>query len=720
MTLTLSGSFKTLGQIIGDHSGHLLFIMRCILLFFIILCSATTALADDDATAIPANIQKIFPSATRIGAEHTDIPVTPVYQLQKLLGYAFESRHFASFMGFTGKPVNMLIGLDEKGRFIDVIVLNHAEPIFIHGLGEQPMFDFIAQYKGRSVRERIIVGGNRVAGSDATYFDGVTKATVSVLVINDTIISSALKVARSKLDGFVALSNKIVNEDYFEALNFDELVERGYIIEHKVLANELSPLASEIQQAGKPHITEDGVFSHHYYMFLNIPVIGRNILGEEEYQRLLENLAPGEVAMGVLHQQGFSFISEEFIAQTNPENLRVKQGDFPLPARDVDFYSFYSPSFAVKMPEYIDVKVLRLKSQSGLDLSQNVTFSIALPYSPNFSARDEHLFTKQTSLSEDLFIENPASKLAKPIPLWQRIWGSKITDISIISLYLVLLTYFFIFQKRYVKYTKIVHYVRWGSLVFILFYIGFYAQGQLSVVNIYTLFLAIWEGFQIQVFLLDPVIFILWVFVFVTLFLFGRGLFCGWLCPFGALQEMMGVVAEKFRIKQIKINPKHHKLGLKVKYVILVVIVGSSFFSFTLAEKLSELEPFKTSITLVFVRYWPFVAYALILLLLSLKIHKFYCRYLCSLGAGLAILGRYPLFKLLRRRDECGNPCHLCRQKKCGIDAINQDGSIDYSECIQCLECVVTLDNPDLCKIDKYKKKSIATRVHTIHPVSNK
>jgi len=84
MTLTLSGSSKTLGQIIGDRSGHLLFIMRCIFLFLIILCWAPTALADDDATAIPADIQKIFPSATRIGAEHTDIPVTPVYQLQKL------------------------------------------------------------------------------------------------------------------------------------------------------------------------------------------------------------------------------------------------------------------------------------------------------------------------------------------------------------------------------------------------------------------------------------------------------------------------------------------------------------------------------------------------------------------------------------------------------------------------------------------------------------
>ncbi|MCP3704130.1 MAG: 4Fe-4S binding protein, partial [Alteromonas sp.] len=214
-----------------------------------------------------------------------------------------------------------------------------------------------------------------------------------------------------------------------------------------------------------------------------------------------------------------------------------------------------------------------------------------------------------------------------------------------------------------------------------------------------------------------PVIFILWSFVFVSLFIVGRGLFCGWLCPFGALQEMMGILAEKLRIKQIRIKPQHHKRAQKIKYGLLIGLVACSFYSLNLAEKLAEIEPFKTSITLHFVRYWPFVLYSVLLLLLSLKIHKVYCRYLCPLGAGLAILGRFPLVKLLTRKDACGNPCQLCKQKKCGIDAIEQDGSIDYAECIQCLECVVTLDNPDLCKIDKYKKKKVPTRVKNLNPV---
>lgn len=673
-------------------------------------------LAKEDVTEIPEKIKQIFPTATRVGAQESDIPVIPVYQLQKFLGYAFESKHFANFIGFSGKPINLLIGIDEKGQFIDVLVLSHAEPIFLHGLGEQSLFEFVAQYKGNNVKQRFIIGGNKASGVDANYFDGVTKATVSVLVINDTIITSALKVARSKLNGFAPLSNKMLKPDYFEPLRFSQLLERGLITEHTIYQSDFDNLPSEIVRAGAQYLDENQVFSQHYYLFLNIPIVGKNILGEEEFARLQKELKPGEFALLVINTKAHSFLSEEFIPQTYPENFRMSQGELPLPAKDLDFYSFDSPQFVADLPEYKSIKVLKLKSQSGMDLSQEISLSIALTYSPSFMERDEHLFTFDLSLPGELFMINPDAIVVTKEALWVTLWKSRIFEISVVCVYLVLLLYFFVFQSKFVKHTKLVHRTRLASLFFILFFIGFYAQGQLSVVNIYTLLLSIWDGFQIEVFLLDPVIFILWVFVFISLFLFGRGLYCGWLCPFGALQEMMGWLATKLRIKQIKINDEHHRFGLTIKYFILIGIVASAFYSFTLAEVLSEVEPFKTSITLYFVRYWPFALYAVALLLLSMKVHKVYCRYLCPLGAGLAVLGRFPIFKLLRRRSECGSPCQLCRQRKCGIDAINKDGSIDYAECIQCLECVVTLDNPNLCKIDKYKKKAIETPVQVFHP----
>ena len=241
-------------------------------------------------------------------------------------------------------------------------------------------------------------------------------------------------------------------------------------------------------------------------------------------------------------------------------------------------------------------------------------------------------------------------------------------------------------------------------MFYTLIFIGWYAQGQLSVVNIYPILQSVKSGFDLQVYLMDPVLFILWSYVFVSLFIVGRGIFCGWLCPFGALQEMVGWVAKKFRIRQRKIPFAVHRKLWWIKYAILGSLVITSYISLSDAEVLSEVEPFKTAITLHFVRYWPFVLYTVALLAAGLFINKFYCRYVCPLGAGLAILGYFHKFEWLTRRKECGKPCTMCYHK-CDIKAITPEGKVDYNECVQCLECIVYYNNDDLCPPLKKAKK---------------
>ena len=678
-----------------------IFILIALLMWFIF------PVRGENATDIPPDIAELFPTATRVAPPDTDIPVIPVYQLSQLLGYVFESKDFASFMGFAGEPINVLIGLDTQGKLRGLKVIKHNEPIFIHGLGPQPMHDFTAQYVDHSIRERFIIGADDRTG-DATYFDGVSKATVSVLVINDTIITAALKVARAKLDGFIAPSNKIVDPKAIVPSSWDELVAGGFIQSWTVRYDEIQGLPSEVERSIHDIADVGGSdqFIELYTAFLTVEPIGKAILGEREYARLLDNLKPGEQGIFVLSRGDYSVLSDEFRPQTVPKRLNLVQNDFPVSIRDVDFYDFYEPSFAIDLPDYEDLLVLRLKSQTGFEVSMPMRFELSVDYNPSFMVIAQHYFVNDVLLPESLFMDNPDSLEQTPKPLWLTIWEGKIWHIALTVTYLVIITLMFIYQRRLAAHEKLVHWGRGTALLFVLFFIGFYAQGQLSVVNIYTLLLALYDGFIIELFLLDPVIFILWCFVFVSLFLFGRGLYCGWLCPFGALQEFAGMLAKKLRIKQIHINPTTHQYLQYVKYVLLVGIVASAFYSMAIAEKLAEIEPFKTSITLYFVRTWPFVVYAVLLLLLSMKIHKVYCRYMCPLGAGLAILGAFPLFKLIRRRDECGSPCQLCKSKKCDIDAIEQDGSINYRECIQCLECVVTIENPSICVIDKYKGKT--------------
>lgn len=703
------------------------------LAFLILLLPSFHSLAFNSSAAqnssiTSEDIAELFPSATRSGPIDEKIAVIPVYQLNELLGYVFKSDDFTNFIGYSGQTINLLIGIDTKGVFTGLKILTHNEPIFLHGLGEQPMFDFVDQYQGHSIKERFIINARTQGSLDATYFDGVTRATISVLVINDTIISSALKVAKEKLDGFVTPSQTIINPNYHKTLTFAELLSNNYIKHWQLTRDQaiatvddsLTELISEINELNEDQGQNENNFIDLYYAFVNIPTIGKNLLGEQEYQRLIESLKPGEHALMVFSNGNYAFVSEDFIPQTVPSRLSVEQYALPVDIRDVDFYSYYDPSFALKTPDYNEIKVFRIKSQSGFELHQKLSFSLTVSYAQSFLTKQQYSFSIESSLPDNLFIHLEAKvDPEKNQPLWFKLWKSRSTEILILCIYLTFLCVLFIKQENFAKNAKLTHTVRFLSLIFVVGFIGYYTQGQLSVVNIYTLLLSLWQGFKIEVFLLDPIIFILWLFVFISLFVWGRGLFCGWLCPFGALQEFATLIASKLKIKQVKIKPKHHALAQKLKYLILFILISCSFYSLTLAEQLAEVEPFKTSITLNFVRYWPFVLYVVILLVLSLKIHKFYCRYMCPLGAGLALIGRYPILQWLRRREECGNPCQLCQNKKCGIDAINNDGSIDYGECIQCLECLVTIESPKQCVANKYpNKKAIVPNMINVKRVS--
>jgi NosR/NirI family nitrous oxide reductase transcriptional regulator len=78
--------------------------------------------------------------------------------------------------------------------------------------------------------------------------------------------------------------------------------------------------------------------------------------------------------------------------------------------------------------------------------------------------------------------------------------------------------------------------------------------------------------------------------------------------------------------------------------------------------------------------------FALAMLLPGLFIERFYCRYLCPLGAALAIPARLRMFDWLKRYKQCGSPCQICA-KGCMVQAIHPEGQINPNECLYCLHC---------------------------------
>ena len=670
-----------------------------------VFCPVQAELSDDRR----ALIKELFPSATVIEDKLPDFPVYPVYQLQELLGYAYETLDHSRLQGFAGKPISMLIGLDTKGRFTGVKVLNHHEPVFLHGLGEEPLFDFTDQYEGRSLRDQIIVSTSNSSRSGRTndgnvvHFDGVSKATVSVLIINDTVLSSALKVARNRLEGFAQSAPTRARPEFFEPLSWQQLIDQGYIGRNQITAEnieaELGRRLSDYPVDVAP--AEGEPFNEIFFGYINAPMVGRNLLGDEGYQRLMQRLDDKAQVLAVMSRGVYPHVSDEFVPGSSPNRVGLTQNGLAVEMRDLNLLDQNLDFRAAGMPSFDARHLFRVGGNAGFNPGAEANLNLNVGLALNHLVVDRANLTIPVKFSDALFetVEVAADPADSREPVWIGLWKERWWQISLLVVSLTLLTVFFVKQKTLSRYPRLVHRFRWGFLLFTLFFIGFYAQGQLSVVNIYTLFLAIWDGFSLNVFLLDPVIFILWTYTFLTLFIWGRGLFCGWLCPFGALQEMAAWLGEKLKFRQVKIPEVWHRRLILLKYPILLGLVGTAFYSLTLAEQLAEVEPFKTSITLLFVRYWPFVAYAVGLLVIGMFIHKFYCRYLCPLGAGLAVLGRLRLFSWLDRVDLCGTPCQHCKNA-CGINAIRKDGRIDYDECIQCLECVVILNDEEQC-VDK-------------------
>jgi polyferredoxin len=149
-----------------------------------------------------------------------------------------------------------------------------------------------------------------------------------------------------------------------------------------------------------------------------------------------------------------------------------------------------------------------------------------------------------------------------------------------------------------------------------------------------------------------------------------------------------------------------HERLRALKFVVFLGLFAVALGSMAQAVRLAEVEPFKTAIVLRFLREPPFVAYALLLVAASLVIERFFCRYLCPLGAALALPARLRQFEWLKRHWQCGRECRIC-EVQCPVQAIQPEGSIHPGECIYCLKCQTNYHNDRLCPpmIERRKRR---------------
>lgn len=632
----------------------------------------------------------------------------PINVDSEVVGWGFQTQHQANIPAYSGKPINTLLAMDKQGVIKTSWVLSHHEPILLVGIPEKKLWDFAQQYEGFSISDSIRVG---ISSDDSVKtVDAITGATVTIMVVHEAILRSAKKVAKAVgITSVDSQAKATVNANHNEEADWLTLTGNGAIRRLLLHQGDVDTAfvgtEGESLNATEPEQKQQ-TFIDLYYGYLNIPTIGRNLLGDSEYQWLMSELQPGDHAIAVMANGEYSFKGSGYVRGGIFDRLQLVQDGTYISFRDVDYYRL-SDLYLAGIPDFTEMAIFIARADSE--------FNPAAPWELELLVRRQtgpisSLFVNFNShyqLPEPMLIQpQPEATAEEDIPLWVSIWQQRMFSVSVLIGSLILLTTVIFLQDWFVRYPRLLHNLRHIFLIYTVFFIGWYALGQLSIVNVLTFAHALMTDFRWELFLMDPIIFILWGFTAATIILWGRGIFCGWLCPFGALQELLNVVARHFKVKQIEVPFYIHERLWALKYMILLGLFGISLESMATAERYAEVEPFKTTFLLFFQREWWFASWALLLLFASIFTRKIYCRYLCPLGAALAIPTKLRLFDWLKRRKECGNPCQLCAVE-CEIQAIHPDGTINANECHHCLDCQITYHNTEKCPplINKAKKR---------------
>lgn len=692
-----------------------------LLLFGALFASATgTAQAQrlpDFLATTP--IGEIFPGADRVDAPAGKPMAAKAYAGGRQLGVVYLTSDVVNTRGYSSKPIDVLVALANDGRIVGAKLVEHHEPIVLIGIPQSKVDHFIGGYVGLNFVESPPRHGA------PPPVDIISGATVTLMVIGDSITRSAIAVARAYgIDKTMAPPQqaaptvaRVVDDTQDVAQSWQALLTAGAVRNLRLTPEDVN---RAFQQSGRNDASagaegraDDGTFIDLYAALVSVPTIGRSLLGDTEWQRLKERLKPGQQAVLVAGNGAYSFKGSGYVRGGIFDRIEVIQDESSFRFRDRN-HQRLADIAAEGAPAFREVALFVVPDDATLD--PVAPWRLQLMVQRVLSVKDKAFVTFDLAYELPAAYTRPASGAQPPAAapdhasappqaatadepapaLWKQIWHAKAVQVAILTVALIVLVGIFFFQDQLTSRPLLHDRLRLAFLAFALFWIGWYGQAQLSIVNVLTFFSALRSDFRWEYFLMDPLVFILWCATAISMVFWNRGAFCGWLCPFGALQELSNRAAKRLGLRQVKISHGVNQRLSTLKYVIFLLLFGFSLYDLALAERLSEVEPFKTAIILRFVRYWPFVAFAVAVLAAGLFVERFFCRYLCPLGAALAIPARLRIFNWLRRYRDCGNPCQRCNLE-CPVQAIDPTGEINPNECIQCLHCQMLYHHEQKC-----------------------
>jgi NosR/NirI family transcriptional regulator, nitrous oxide reductase regulator len=693
----------------------------------------------------PAILEAVFPGADKVGEVDGSPPAAAVYRGGRQVGYLFSTWDVTQSKGFSNRPVVLLVGVDLTGHVTAARLVHHTEPIAILGLKDEQLHAFVENYRGHDLNAGVdivsdasssVLGAQKFSqrsvpsGTALVKIDAVSRATTSSVLISDAIVRGARIVARSR--GLLHPLNPgaaRLDVDRFAPADWPELEATGAIGHlHLSYGDVRGILGSRAGPVGDPAAAPGDTFLDLYVSLVSVAGIGVNVLGQTWYGQYTVGRGADDLVILIAANGRYSILGDDWEHADIIGRVQLVQDDktIRLSAKQVKSLPFLH---ARKAPDLTERALVFFSGDHGLDPTRPWQLRLLVSGEAAGDLRSFASFDLAYRVPESYVLkavapagsdrdairggESPAPDRALP---WRQIWSAHGTNIAILGLGLTALTVILFRQDDIARRRRLHRLVRVGFLAWTLVWLGWYAGAQLTVINLITYVHTVVTDWRWDYLLADPLLTILSVFTLAGLFIWGRAIFCGWLCPFGALQELANNLAQRLGVPQIAVPMALHGRLVAIKYVVFVGLLAVSFVSWDLAMAGAEIEPFKAAIILRFMTEWPMATYALALVLASLFVERFYCRFACPLGGGLAILGRVRMFSRLKRHPECGARCRLC-ESVCPVGAIRRNGEIDMNECFYCLDCQVTYYDDHICPPMVWRRRQRSTERGAVHGV---
>jgi polyferredoxin len=248
------------------------------------------------------------------------------------------------------------------------------------------------------------------------------------------------------------------------------------------------------------------------------------------------------------------------------------------------------------------------------------------------------------------------------LPTWSEDLRAQAVDVSLVAAFIALaLVSFFRKSDR----LKVV------TLVAAVAYLGFYKSDLVSIVNVFGL-----VGGNLPIFRHNLAWYLLATFTLASTILWGR-VYCGRVCAFGALTQLMDRVAPARW--QVTVPRVLERRASTIKYVVLASVI-----TYFLVTRDPLIYPYVEPFWLFGVHGTPALWGALaVLLVATIFVRNLYCRFLCPVGAFLGLVSKLTVFRI-KRWNEC-TTCRIC-EKACEWGAI-RGPQIVLSECVRCDDC---------------------------------